>query len=54
MADDAKLMMEQRAEVVVLFAETKSVIATQRKFPGRFSTRWAPARNTILHLYRQV
>jgi hypothetical protein len=35
------------------FAETKSVTVTQRRFRAVFQTHWAPARNTILHLYRE-
>jgi len=41
------MTVEQRSKVV-LFAETKSISATQRRFQTIFSTGWAPARNTIL------
>jgi hypothetical protein len=53
--DHAQLMIKQRAEVV-LFDETKSVIAMQRKFWAIFQTHWAPAWNTILclnHKFKQ-
>jgi hypothetical protein len=51
MVDHNRLTIEQRAKVFVFFAETKSVTATERRFRAVFHTRWAPAGNTILHLY---
>ncbi|PSN55738.1 hypothetical protein C0J52_04809, partial [Blattella germanica] len=43
-----------RVKVVLLYAELKSVAATQRRFRAVFHTRWAPSRNTILRLYRKL
>jgi len=42
------MTVEQRSKVIVLFAETRSASATQRRFRTIFPTRWTPARNTIL------
>ena len=39
------MAVERRSKV--LFAETKSVTATQRRFRTIFAVRWTPARNTI-------
>jgi hypothetical protein len=51
MANHRRLSIEQCAETVIFFAETKCVTATERKFGAVFQTQWAPARNTIPHLY---
>jgi len=48
------MMVEQRSKVVFVFAETKSVSATQRRFRTIFPTGWAPARNTILHSLKSL
>jgi hypothetical protein len=44
MADHVRLTVEQRAKFVVLFAETKGVIAMQKTFRTLFWTRRAPAK----------
>lgn len=54
MAEHGRLSVEQRVKVVLLYAELKSVAATQRRFRAVFHTRWAPSRNTILRLYRKL
>ncbi|PSN53785.1 hypothetical protein C0J52_06236 [Blattella germanica] len=53
MADRGRLTIQHRAKTVLLYAETKSVVLTQRCFHQHFNTRWAPAKNTIYRLYRQ-
>ncbi|KDR23683.1 hypothetical protein L798_11158 [Zootermopsis nevadensis] len=53
MADKGRLAVEQRAKLVLLYAETKSVTVTKRRFRQHFGTRWAPAKNTIYRLFRQ-
>ncbi|KDR23787.1 hypothetical protein L798_11362 [Zootermopsis nevadensis] len=52
MADNGRLTLEQRTKLVLLYAETKSVIVTQRRFRKHFGTRWAPAKNTIYRLFQ--
>ncbi|PSN46849.1 hypothetical protein C0J52_24202 [Blattella germanica] len=48
-----RLVTQQRAKTGLLYAETKSVVLTQRRFCQHFNTRWAPVKNTIYRLYRQ-
>ena len=50
MADNGWLTVDQKVKVVLLYAETKSVVATQRRFRARFGTRWAPCKQTIYGL----
>jgi hypothetical protein len=52
MADHSCLMVGQRAKVVVLVAETKSITTTQNRFQPILSNCWSPARNTILCLFK--
>ena len=40
----------RKAKVVLFYAETKSVVATQRRFRAHFGTRWAPGKQTIYRL----
>ena len=49
MADNGRLTVNQKVEVVLFYAETKSVVATQRCFRAHFgtSTRWAPCKQTV-------
>ena len=47
MADNWLLTVYQNVKVVLFYAETKSVVATQRRFPAHFGTRWAPCKETI-------
>ena len=47
MADNRRLTVDQKVKVVVFDAETKRVVATQRRFPAHFGTRWAPCKQTI-------
>ena len=42
MADKERLTVDQKVKVVLFYAETKSVVATQRRFRVNFGTRWAP------------
>jgi hypothetical protein len=51
MTDHDHLTVEQRAKVV-LFAKTKSVTTMQRRLQTISQTQWAPARNTMLHLFK--
>ena len=40
MADNGRLIVDQKVKVVLFYAETKSVVATQRRFRAHFGTRW--------------
>ena len=44
MADNGRLTVDQKVKVVSFYAETKSVVATQRRFRAHFGTRWAPCK----------
>ena len=50
MADNGRLAVDQKVKVVLFYAETKSVVATQRRFHAHFGTRWAPCKQTIYRL----
>ena len=50
MADNGQLTVDQKMKVVLFYAETKSVAATQRRFRAHFGTRWAPYKQTIYRL----
>ena len=50
MADNGQLTVDQKVKVVLFYAETKSVVATQRRFRAHFGTRWAPCKQTIYRL----
>ena len=45
MADSGRLTVDQKVKVVLFYAETKSVVVTQRYFCAHFGTRWAPCRD---------
>ena len=38
MADNGRLTVDQKVKVVLFYAETKSVVATQRRFRAHFCT----------------
>ena len=42
MADNGRLTVDQKVKVVLFYAETKSVVATRRRFRAHFGTRWDP------------
>ena len=46
-----RLTVDQKVEVVLFYAETKSVVATQRRFRAHLGTRWAPCKQTILQTF---
>ena len=50
MADNGRLTVDQKVKVVLFYAETKSVVATQRRFRAHFCTRRAPCKQTIYRL----
>ena len=50
MADKRRLTVGQKVKVVLFYAETKSVVVTQRRFRAHFGTRWAPCKQTIYTL----
>ena len=50
MADNGRLTVDQKVKVVLFYAETKSVVATERRFRAHFGTRWAPCKQTIYRL----
>jgi len=53
MADHGRLTVAQKMKVVLFYAETKSVVATQRHFCAHFDTRWASCKQTIYRLCQQ-
>ena len=53
MADNGRLTVDEKVKVVLFYAETKSVVATQRRFGAHFCTRWAPCKQTIYRLCQQ-
>jgi len=40
MADKGRFTVDQKVEVVSFYAETKSVVETERRFRAHFGTRW--------------
>ena len=50
MADNGRFSVDQKVKVVLFYAETKGVVATQRRFRAHFGTRWAPCKQTIYRL----
>ena len=50
MADNGQVTIDQKVKVVLFYAETESVVATQRCFRAHFGTRWAPCKQTIYRL----
>ena len=50
MADNGRLTVDQKVKVILLYAETKNVGATQRRFRAQFGTRWAPCKQIIYRL----
>ena len=50
MADNGRLTVDQNVKVVLFYAETKSVVVTERRFRAHFGIRWAPCRQTIYRL----
>ena len=53
MADNGWLTVDQKVKVVLFYAETKGVVATQRCFRAHFGTRWAHCKQTIYGLCQQ-
>ena len=51
MADNGRLTVDQKVKVALFYAETKSVVATQRRFRAHFGTRWAPCKQTNSHTF---
>ena len=51
MAEHGCQSFDQHIKLVLLYAELKSVTATQRRFRAIFHMHWAPSRNTILQLH---
>ena len=47
MADNGQLAVDQKVKVVLFYVETKSAVATQRRFRAHSGTRWAPCKQTI-------
>ena len=50
MADNGRLTVDQKVKVVLFYAETKSVVATERRLRAHFGTRWAPCKQAIYRL----
>jgi len=53
MADNARLIVDQKVKVVLFYVETKNVVETQRRFRAHYGTRWAPCKQTIYRLCQQ-
>ena len=49
-ADNGRLTVDQKVEGVLFYAETKSAVATQRRFRAHFGTMWAPCKQNIYRL----
>ena len=50
MADNGRVTVDQIVKIVLFYAETKSVVATQRRFRAHFGRRWAPCQQTIYRI----
>ena len=50
MADNGRLTVDQKAKVVLFYAETKRVVANQRRFLAHFGKRRVPCKQTIYRL----
>ena len=50
LADNGRLTVDQKVEVVMFYAETESVVATQRRFRANSGKRWAPCEEKIYGL----
>ena len=50
MAGNGRSTVDQKVKLVLFYAETKSVVAIQRRFRAHFGTRWAPCKQTIYRL----
>ena len=50
MADNGRLTVDQKVKVVLFYAETMSVVTTQRRFRAHSGTRWASCKQTIYRL----
>ena len=48
MAYNGRLTVDQKVKVVLFYAGTKSVVATQGRFRAHFVTRWAPCKTDNL------
>ena len=53
MADNGRLTVDQNVKGILFYAETNSVVETQRRFRAHFGTRWAPCKQTIYRLRQQ-
>ena len=51
MAENGRLTVDQKVKVVLFYAETKSAVATQRRFRAHFGTRWAPCKTDNLQTF---
>ena len=50
MADNGRLTVDQKLKVVLFYAETKSVVATQRRFRAHFGTTRATCKQKLYRL----
>ena len=50
MAENGLLIVDQKVKAVLFYAETKSVVATQRSLRAHFGKRWAPCKQAIQRL----
>ena len=53
MTNNGWLTVDQKVKVVLFYAETKSLVATQRPFCAHIGTRWAPCKQTFYRLCHQ-
>ena len=45
-----RVRVDQKLKIVLFYVETKSVVATQKRFRAHFGTRWAPCKQAIYRL----
>ena len=50
-ADNGRLTVDQKVKVVLFYAETKSVVAAQRRFRAHFGTRWGSLQTDNLQTF---
>ena len=53
MADNGRLTVDQKMNAVLFYAETKSVVATQRRFRAHFGTRWASCNRQFTDFHQE-
>ena len=47
MAENGRLTVDKKVKVVLFYAETKSVVATQRSLRAHFGIWWVPCKESL-------